>query len=623
MLRLSDLTVSAGGRELLSGVNWHLRPGERVGLVGRNGTGKTTLLRTLVNEHLQDSGSVTVRGGIRVGYLPQHGVSLSEADVWNEARSGLSWLLELESQLERSVDALDGTAESIERHASLEDQFRMAGGYTMDELVGSVLHGLGFSRDDWTRPCGTFSGGWRMRIALARMLLSQPDVVLLDEPTNHLDLHARAWLAEHLAQWKGSMILVSHDRFVLDRCVTGITELRALDLETYKGTFTQYVELRGLRDELRRKTAEKQDEEAAKLRRFVERFGAKATKAKQAQSRAKRLEKLEAERVQVIREDPLPRLRFSAREARSSDVLGLRDLSAGYETPLFSDLELSFHRGENWLFLGANGCGKSTLLRVLAGKLAPLSGRRLLGRGVRIGHFEQDQVKALPQESTGVEHVMECAPLIDELQARTALGALGLHGAQALQPIHELSGGEKARVALAALAVQPLDVLLLDEPTNHLDVVSVTVLVDAIRAFPGVVVAISHDRFLIQQLATHVVRFDAGGLDVHEGLQPRDLEPPDKVEVVVEQAASKGVAVVSHKERQRQKRARERARKDVLKAEAQVEALEQRLATLDQDLADHAGDPKRVQSLLQERPRVEDELAQAMDRWEALEEALA
>ena len=621
MIRIEKLTVSAGGHELLVEVDAHIHPGDRVGFVGRNGAGKSTLLKTLMGLHLQDSGSVKHRG--RYGYLPQAGVEASPETVWAEARKGMTHILELQERLERAVDRLDGSPESIEKHARAEERFQAAGGYQMDEKVGTVLHGLGFGKEDWERPCAEFSGGWRMRIALAKLLLSEPDVLLLDEPTNHLDLHARAWLAGHLAEHKGALVLVSHDRFVLDRCVNTIIELRNQDLDRYSGNFSTFLRLREEADRLRVLTAEKQADEAAKLKRFVERFGAKATKAKQAQSRAKRLEKLNAERVFAPDSEHGPRLRFRSRVARTAEVVDLRGVSGGYDRVLFSNLDLDMRRGQRWMFLGENGCGKSTLLRILGGGMAPLEGRRMLAKGVRVGIFQQDQALALNPEIRPVDAVLEAAPFVTETQARTALGALGLQGEKALQLIGTLSGGQKARVALACLTVRELDVLLLDEPTNHLDVVSVGVLAQAIQDFEGVVVVVTHDRFLIEQCATHVLRFSQAGLDVHEGLRASDLLPPDQIVFESEMdGEGEEEAALSHKERQRLKRESERARKELSKVEARVTALETEIEGVHAQMAEHATDLAKIQELDTRLRALDAELEEKMERWEELGEQL-
>ena len=616
MLRAEALTLSAGGRELMVGVDLHLRPGERIGLVGRNGTGKTTLLRAMASEHSADEGRVYVRG--RLGYLPQHPLVNSTESIWDEVRSGMKEVLALEARLNAASEALDGSEESIARHAEVSDAFEAAGGYTLDERVGVVLWGLGFPKEWWRRPVPELSGGWRVRVALARLLVEAPEVLLLDEPTNHLDLHARAWLAKHLAEHTGALILVSHDRYVLDRCVSGIVELRGGGLERFSGDFSHFLVERELRAEQRRAHLERQQEEAAKLGRFVERFRYKATKAKQAQSRLKRLDKLKTQMDDVLEDEAPPQLQFKARESRSFEVLGLRKAAGGYDQPLFEGLDLDLHRGERWVFLGVNGCGKSTLLKLLAGTLKPLSGNRVLGRGVRVGMFEQDQARALPEDIRAVDHVLEQAPLCTELRARSALGAFGLHGEQALQLIGTLSGGEKARVAMAALSVQQWDVLLLDEPSNHLDVVTVGVLCEALVAFKGAVVLVSHDRYLVERLGTHVLRFDGSTIRASEGLRPEHLEPPKPLSSLLGSGDKSEEGAVDYAEQKRLQREAARAEKRVVVLEEEIDGLERLLAEIDSGLGDAVGDPARIETLLVKRQSTSAALEVLMAEWESL-----
>ncbi|MCB9793723.1 MAG: ABC-F family ATP-binding cassette domain-containing protein [Alphaproteobacteria bacterium] len=620
LLRIEDLTLLAGTQELLLGAELQMNPGDRLGLIGRNGSGKTTLLRTLVGEREPDGGKVHRSGKVRIGYLPQDAVSGSEETVWDEVRSGLGELLEMERRLQEAVASLDGSQESVERHGAAEEAFRIAGGYAADERVGTVLWGLGFGQDDWRRPCTEFSGGWQMRIALARLLVEQPEVLLLDEPTNHLDLHARAWLAKHLAELPGGLLLVSHDRYVLDACVTGVVELRHRGLTRTNGDFATYLRERALRETLLQATAEKQQEEMARLQRFVDRFGAKASKASQANSRKKRLEKLAADAVEIEVEAGPPRLRFGASEAKSAEVLQLFGASVGYgDEALLTDVDLDLRRGERWVFLGPNGSGKSTLLKGLSGQLPLLGGRRVLGRGVRVGVYAQDQAQDLPAEETAMEVVLSRAPFCTETRARSALGALGLSGEFALRPVGQLSGGEKARVALASLSVQRLDVLMLDEPTNHLDVVTVEVLTEALADFPGVILIVSHDRRLVERLATHVVLFGGERLVVREGLLPQHLEPPE-AQKLSGAGDTSAEAAESHKERQRRLREEERARKELEKVEAKVTQLEARVMEIDEELFEATGDAGRVDTLIRLRVEAASALDDAMARWEALAE---
>ena len=619
MIRFEGVSLAVAGRELVRGVDLHIRPGDRLGLVGRNGCGKTTLLGAITGRLEPEAGRIHRRSRLTVGELPQDAVSGSQRPLWQEARSGLGALLELEARLAEAVEALDGSPAAIAAHARAEEAFRAAGGYAMEERIGVVLHGLGFRREDWERPCTEFSGGWQMRIALARLLLSAPDVLLLDEPTNHLDLHSRSWLAGFLEGWRGAVLIVSHDRYVLDRATTAIAEIRGGRLSRYRGNFTSFLRLRALADAERAAAREKYEAERSRAEAAVARFGAKATRSRQVHARLARIERRDApERAPVERR---PRLRLKPPEAGAQELLVLHRVSAGWGgVPVLEGVDLAIGRGERWFVLGPNGCGKSTLLRVLAGELPPLSGRRSAAQRVRIGRYEQDQALALPRERSGLEHLLGEDPFCPEVRARAALGALGLSGEKALQPIGSLSGGEKARVALAGLAMKPWEVLLLDEPTNHLDAVTVDVLAEALEDWPGALVAVTHDRHLVERLATHVAVFRRGGVSIHEGLRPEDLEPR-RGSAGPEVGGRAPGRAEDYRARKRRQRQRERAARRVAELEGQIEALESELGAIDERLAALAHDPGQVGAALAERAAVAEALDRAMADWERASEA--
>ena len=615
MIRLDNVTLAPGGEDLLIDVDWHIRQGESVGLVGRNGTGKTTILRAIVGEQHIDGGSITVRAGLAVGYLPQQAVSGSTQTVWEEVRSRMWRLQTLRRQLERAQQAADDNAPgSAEKLDNAMEAFRLAGGFSEEEKIGSVLHGLGFTPQTWHNTCDTFSGGWQMRIALARLLLSEPDIALLDEPTNHLDMLARSWLAGFLARAPFTTVIVSHDRHLLDRVARRIVEVRSRKLHHYTGNFTRFLSERQLRISQHLAAFERQQEEIAKLTRFVERFGAKATKASQARSRQNQLDKIE--RLEAPERMRLPSFALPPAPAGDFSAITLRQTDLGWDAPLLRGVDLVLERGMRLAVLGRNGCGKSTLLRTLAGSLKPLSGRRRIGDRIRIGVFSQDTAAELPPDQTALEHVSARAPMTAPTQIRTTLGALGLSGEGALRQIGALSGGEKARVALAALTARPHNVLLLDEPTNHLDTETVEVLVRALTNFEGAMVLVTHDRYLVESLATHVFTIQDGAWDLRIGVRPEDLEPvPSKGAG----GTAKKSGAQAHTAQKKLRARRQKLERQLAAAEEAVETLELKLAALDEALcapdADYA-------ALGAERTATETALEEAMATWESLEEAL-
>ncbi len=622
MIRLTDLTLSPGGDDVLVDATWHLREGQHVGLVGRNGAGKTTLLRALAGELSPSSGKVVVRNGIRIGYLPQQAVSGSSASVWDEASSRMERLARLEQAVDhaqRLVEAGDHSA--AQRLADATEAFRLAGGYRRDELIGGVLHGLGFPQDSWSRSCDTFSGGWQMRIALARMLLSEPDVALLDEPTNHLDMTARSWLAHHLSRAPFTFVVVSHDRHLLDVAVDHIVEARNHRLHVYVGNFQRFLVERELRAQQEAAAATKLQAERDKLQGFVDRFGAKATKARQAKSKQKQLDKL-GEVVAPERQAALPRFQLPEAPAGAFEALKLEKASVGWgDTPLLSDIELTLERGMRLVLLGPNGCGKSTLLQSLAGRLKLLGGRRRVGDRSRIGVFDQDLAATLPPDTDALTHLSELVPATPPQRLRAVLGALGLPGEMALRPISQLSGGEKARVALAALVVRPSNVLLLDEPTNHLDAETVEVLVRALEGFTGAMVLVTHDRYVAEKLASHVGRVEGGTVTVRAGVRPEDLAPIEAHSDAAEEdeVPQAGLAYEERKALQRELR---RAERELGSTEDEVAELETRIEAIDGELFEVAADRDAASVLEQEQRDKQAALEEAMERWEALGEQI-
>jgi len=557
------------------------------------------------------------RGGLDIGYLPQQAVSGSDRTLWDEAASGMVALARLRAEVDRAQRAVERGG-SVEHFDEVSERFRLAGGWASEERIGEVLHGLGFRSEDWHRPCATFSGGWQMRIALARLLLSDAELLLLDEPTNHLDILARTWLARFLETARRTVVVVSHDRHLLDRVTRRTVEIRSGRLFLFSGAFSAWEREREARFQQLTRAHAEQQKEIHRLERFVNRFRAKASKAAQVRSRAKVLEKMD--RIEVIEEERAPRFALPEAPPCAETTLELRDATLGWaDVAVVEGVELALSRGTRLALVGPNGCGKSTLLHALAGRLAPMAGRRLVGDGVRLGLFTQDLAQELPAAEPALEVLATLAPEVATAKAWAALGALGLGGEAATLPVGQLSGGEKARVALAGFVIRRHNVLLLDEPTNHLDAVTVGVLVGALRDFEGTLVVASHDRYLVEQVATHVLRFDGDGLHLREGIRPADFEIQP---LAAPRRAGGDDGAEAWATRKRRARERERTVRRIAAIEEELPALEQRLAELDEAMIRHSEDYRRVVELAAERDRVQREVDGLFGEWEELEERL-
>ncbi len=625
MLRLDGLSLAMGDQDLLHDAHWHLRPGVRAGLIGRNGTGKSTLLRAIIGQVQPEAGRILLRGDARLGYLPQQAVSGSTLSVWDESRSQMAWLHTLEQDYARALKAAEeGEAGGAERLGQVSEQMRLRGAFSAEERIGSVLSGLGFASEDWTRSCAELSGGWQMRVALARLLLSEPNLLLLDEPTNHLDIRARSWLAQSLADWPGTMLIVSHDRHLLDTVCTEVVEVRNRTLTSFSGNLSAWLAERQRRQDALLAAKDRQDQEVAKLERFVERFGAKANKASQAQSKQKALNRID--RIELPEHEGRPRLRLPEPPAGALEPVSLRNVTLAWPDgePVLRGVDLTLERGMRLAVLGPNGAGKSTLVSALAGTLAPVEGQRRLGKDVRISRYAQDLAQELPADKTALEVVEEQVPMSPVARMRAALGALGLRGESQLRPVGQLSGGEKARVVLAAFACRAANLLFLDEPTNHLDAITVEVLADALAAFEGTIVLVTHDRFLVERVATHVAHVGDGRVELHAGVLPSDFLPAQGRTgtdgAALERTVEVGEGLGDWEQRKQRSRDAERARKRLIKVHQEIEAGERRLGELDEKLVQQAADHKAVAALARERATVEGEIAGLYAEWERLEE---
>jgi ATP-binding cassette subfamily F protein 3 len=523
MIQLSNISKSFGDRVLLDSVSWQISDGERVGLSGPNGAGKTTLLKMLAGLDEPDSGNVVKPAGLTIGYLPQDGLTHSGRTLLEEAGLAFKPLLDMRDEIAALETRLadDSVSEGeheamLSRYSELQEEFRRLEGYSIDLKISTVLRGLGFSADDLEKPSETFSGGWQMRIALAKLLLGRPGLLLLDEPTNHLDLEARNWLEEYLSAYPYPVILVSHDRFFLDAVVTRITELGLRKLTDYVGNYTYFLRERDARMERLRTQKREQDEEIARMEAFINRFRYQATKAAQVQSRIKMLDKVV--RIEIPPERKRVRFSFPPCAKSGRTVLDLRGVSKSYGAKTVLDrVNVHIERGDRIALIGPNGSGKSTMMRMLSGVEAPDAGVRTEGHQVVVQYFAQDEATRLDPTLTVYQTLAGDAPIHMVPSIRNILGGFLFSGDDVDKPVRVLSGGERTRLAVARMLLRPSNTLLLDEPTNHLDLDSKDVLLEALEDFGGTLIFVSHDRYFVDKLATKVVEIGGGQALLYPG----------------------------------------------------------------------------------------------------------
>ncbi len=660
MIQLSDLTKSFGDRVLIDHVTWQIDDGDRVGLCGPNGAGKTTLLKMLAGFDEPDSGGVVRPSTLTIGYLPQDGLSHSGRTVWEEAASAFQPLLDLKTEMheiehrlgDASVPQADHDAMLV-RYSDIQDRFRLAEGYNIDLRIATVLRGLGFSQDDAQRPAETFSGGWQMRIALAKLLLGRPNLLLLDEPTNHLDLEARNWLEEYLAAYPYAVILVSHDRYFLDAVVTRITDLNLRKLTDYVGNYSKYVEQRDAMLERLRQAKRDQDEEVARVKMFIDRFRYQATKAAQVQSRIKLLDKVVP--IEVPPERKRIHFTFPACAKSGRAVFELAHVRKAYGgLVVFGDLNLHIERGDRIALVGPNGAGKSTLMRMLSGEEEPDSGTRTLGHQVVMEYFAQDEATRLDPALT-VYETLEAGSAHGMVPAiRNILGGFLFSGDDVYKKAGVLSGGERTRLAVARMLLRPSNTLLLDEPTNHLDLDSKDVLLEALEDYGGTLIIVSHDRYFVEKLATKIIEIGHGEAVVYpgtyaeflwhkdhpdeqrgSGTRDRGSEKPKKTPIQP-QPKSRTATPSSPIPDPGSREVRKQAEAERKKKQRAGEALQKRIADLEARIATRETEVKEIEAAMAAAGFYDDrdgankmigrhqtlmwEVGDLMAQWEALQE---
>ena len=602
MIQLNKLSVNFTGDFLFRDISFVAGDKDRIGLVGHNGAGKSTLLKIIHRVQEPTSGTMVITTGFRTGYLPQELAETSYKTVWEETMSAFVEVKQIEERMRRLTAQLgERTDYESEEYATLAQQLSDAndryvhlGGSTIEGEAEKVLTGMGFRRTDFPRPMAEFSNGWQMRVCLAKILLQKPEIVLLDEPTNHLDIESIQWLEDYLANYDGCVILVSHDRAFLDRVTNRTVEITLGTIQDYKCSYSQYVEQRLERIESQQAAYENQQQQIAQIERFIERFRYKATKARQVQSRIKMLEKMD--RVQVEDYDTSAiSFRFPPAPHSGRMVVDAKQLSLGYDAlNVLHKVDFHLERGERVAFVGRNGEGKSTMVKAIVGQLAPQGGTLELGYQVVIGYYAQNQAKLLDPEKTVFETIDDVAVGDIRPKIRTILGSFLFDTEATEKKVKVLSGGEKARLALAKLLLSPFNLLILDEPTNHLDMPSKDVLKNALLQYEGSLILVSHDRDFLQGLSTKTYEFKDKQIrgyvgDVYDFLETRKMESLNELQRRQQVAGGEQKAVSSNKEnyeRRKEQEAADRKKKNRLrKIEDEMEKLQQQVAEIEEKLA--------------------------------------
>ena len=627
-----------GTRVLFDGLDWLVTPADRIGIVGGNGTGKSTLLKILHGTEQLDVGAIERQKNIEIGYLPQEGLAFSGGTVFEECLSVFDEALALEREIEELTHRMAEVDPSgpeyqavVDRYDWCSTRYLVLDGYTKEAQVGSVLGGLAFPKSDWHRPCEEFSGGWQMRIALAKLLLAKPNLLLLDEPTNHLDLEARNWLEGYLTGYPHAFVLISHDRFFLDATVRKIVHLWNAKAHFYTGNYSKFEGLRDERLEQLRAAYRNQRDRIEQLEAFIGRFRYKASKAKQVQSRIKELERME--RIEIPPEEKTIHFKFPQPVASGRVVVELADVSKAYgATRVFDNVSARIERGDRIALVGANGAGKSTLIRILAGIEPLTAGLRKEGYKVGIDYFAQDQYRELNPDAVLFEDLLQHAPLMDDSQLRGLLGCFLFSGDDAFKRIRVLSGGERNRYALARLLLRPSNFLLLDEPTNHLDLRAKEVLLPALLEFDGTLVFVSHDRYFIDRLANKVIHVGGGDLEVFPGgyeefLWAREQRAEESARPAKRavsgglRAALQAAAPVSRRRMNPLKADRIRGR--IQAVEREIETLEGNCRNLQVELVSAGANHIRRQKVLADLEERQLEIQRHEDEWAELSERLA
>lgn len=643
LLQLNDISKSFDGEDIFTRVNFEVKTGERIGVVGRNGAGKSTLMKIIAGVEDYDSGHISKIKNLRMGYLTQQMTLNSSASVFEEMSKPFEHLKKMELLIREETNWLADHASNydseeyqqhMERYESLTNQFEQLDGYQYESKIKTVLHGLNFNEDDFDKPINDFSGGQKTRLSLAQMLLNEPDLLLLDEPTNHLDLETTKWLEDYLKYFKGAIVIISHDRYFLDKIVTQIYDVALGDVKRYVGNYEQFIEQRDKYYESRMQEYERQQDEIKRLETFVEKNITRASTSGMAKSRRKTLEKMERIDKPML-DARSANIQFGFNRNTGNDVMHIRNLKIGYDSPITSPINIEVSKGDHIAIIGPNGVGKTTLIKTIARRQNQLEGEITFGANLQIGYYDQKQAE-FKSNKTIIDYVWDQYPTMNEKDIRAILGRFLFVQDDVKKVINDLSGGEKARLQLALLMLQRDNVLILDEPTNHLDIDSKEMLEQALKDFEGTILFVSHDRYFINQLANKVFDLNNDGGQMYLGDYQYYIEKTEEAaaleafknernDLSKEDSSNQNEAnenVNTYDSQKQQRREQRKLERLIENCEAKIETFENEIARIDEQLTqpDVFNNPDKASSLANQKLETEQKLEQVMLEWENLQE---
>ncbi|MBT2830766.1 ABC-F family ATP-binding cassette domain-containing protein [Staphylococcus coagulans] len=637
LMQLSHVTKSFDGEEIFEDVNFEVKTGERIGIVGRNGAGKSTLMKIIAGVENYDSGHISKIKGLKLGYLTQQMTLNTQNTVFEEMAKPFAHVQSISERMKVETDWLAAHADMyesveykthIDQYEKLSNEFEQLEGYQYESKIKTVLNGLDFSEADYHRPINDFSGGQKTRLSLAQMLLSEPDLLLLDEPTNHLDMATTEWLEDYLKYFKGAIVIISHDRFFLDKIVTQIYDVSLGEVKHYVGNYAKFIELRDQYYQKRLAEYERQQNEIKRLETFVEKNITRASTSGMAKSRRKVLEKMERLEKPML-DARSANIQFDFDRNTGNDVMHIQDLTIGYVSPITQPIQFEINKGDHIGIIGPNGIGKSTLIKTLAKRLPPLSGQVIDGANLKIGYYDQKQAE-FRSNKTILNFVWDQYRQMPEKDVRAVLGRFLFTQDDVLKVINDLSGGEKARLQLALLMLERNNVLILDEPTNHLDIDSKEMLEQALKHFQGTLIFVSHDRYFINQLANRIFDLNEKGGTLYLGDYQYYLEKLEQQQALAAYDNQQNQATLevdsstqptTYQDQKTLRREKRKIERQIESDESQISELEDKIAAIDLQMTDEAviNDFEKTKSLAEERQKIEQALEQVMTNWEELQ----